>query len=91
MISTRLVELVIDTVACLTLAKWETVSGQFGGHLIIAFRALLQDRPEVLTATSTSGNPNAECRLRTGACVTCVAKLATPCKITAKPYTRPFV
>jgi hypothetical protein len=30
-ISTRLVELVIDTVVCLTLAKWETVSGQFGG------------------------------------------------------------
>src|SRR5262249_60497741 len=33
MISTRLVELVIDTVLCLTLAKWETVSGQFGGYL----------------------------------------------------------
>src|SRR5262245_11062813 len=26
-------ELVIDTVVCLTLAKWETVSGQFGGYL----------------------------------------------------------
>ena len=23
--------LIIDTVVCLTLAKWETVSGQFGG------------------------------------------------------------
>src|SRR5947207_11252661 len=34
MSSTRLVELVIDTVVCLTLAKWETVSGQFGGYLI---------------------------------------------------------
>ena len=34
MISTRLVELVIDTVVCLTLAKWETVSGQLGGYLI---------------------------------------------------------
>ena len=33
MISTRLVELVIDTVVRLTLAKWETVSGQFGGYL----------------------------------------------------------
>src|SRR5215813_10858148 len=33
MISTRLVGLVIDTVVCLTLAKWETVSGQFGGYL----------------------------------------------------------
>src|SRR5215471_17188112 len=30
MISTRLVELVIDTVVCLTLVKWETVAGQFG-------------------------------------------------------------
>src|SRR5262249_42720210 len=35
MISTRLVELVIDTVVCLTLAKWETVSGQFRGYLTI--------------------------------------------------------
>jgi hypothetical protein len=25
--------LVIDTIVCLTLAKWETVSGQFGGYL----------------------------------------------------------
>jgi hypothetical protein len=25
--------LIIDTVVCLTLAKWETVSGQFGGYL----------------------------------------------------------
>src|ERR1043166_6764968 len=33
MISTRSVGLVIDTVVCLTLVKWETVSGQFGGHL----------------------------------------------------------
>ena len=33
MISTRSVELVIDTVVCLTLAKWETVSGHFGGYL----------------------------------------------------------
>jgi hypothetical protein len=35
MISTRSLELVIDTVVCLTLAKWETVSGQFGGYLTI--------------------------------------------------------
>jgi hypothetical protein len=34
MISTRSVGLLIDTVVCLTLAKWETVSGQFGGYLI---------------------------------------------------------
>jgi hypothetical protein len=33
MISTRSVGLLIDTVVCLTLAKWETVSGQFGGYL----------------------------------------------------------
>jgi hypothetical protein len=25
--------LLIDTVVCLTLAKWETVSGRFGGYL----------------------------------------------------------
>ena len=34
MISTRSVGLVIDTVVCLTLAKWETASGQFGGYRI---------------------------------------------------------
>jgi hypothetical protein len=33
MISTRSVGLVIDTFVCLTLAKWETVSGHFGGYL----------------------------------------------------------
>jgi hypothetical protein len=33
MISIRSVELVIDTVVCLTLDKWETVTGQFGGYL----------------------------------------------------------
>src|SRR4030095_8830636 len=33
MISTRSAGLVIDTVVCLTLAKWETVSGRFGGYL----------------------------------------------------------
>jgi hypothetical protein len=36
MISTRSVGLVIDTVVCLTLDKWETVSGQFGGYLNLA-------------------------------------------------------
>ena len=34
MISTRSGALVIDTVVCLTLAKWETVSGRFGGYLM---------------------------------------------------------
>jgi len=33
MISTRSGVLVIDTVVSLTLLKWETVSGQFGGNL----------------------------------------------------------
>jgi hypothetical protein len=33
--------LVIDTVVCLTLAKWETVSGQFGGYLRLSIRLLL--------------------------------------------------
>jgi hypothetical protein len=33
MISTPWEELVIDTVISLTLAKWETLSGPFGGYL----------------------------------------------------------
>jgi IS30 family transposase len=38
MISTRSGALVIDTVVvCLTLAKWETVSGRFGGYLTTWF------------------------------------------------------
>src|SRR5262245_38177372 len=40
MISTRSAALVIDTVVCLTLAKWETVSGRFGGYLSHAPEAL---------------------------------------------------
>src|SRR5215831_11984755 len=43
MISTRSVGLLIDTVVCLTLAKWETVSGRFGGYLSQR-HALLEDR-----------------------------------------------
>src|SRR5262249_54086477 len=35
MISTRSVGLLIDTVVCLTLAKWETVSGRFGGYFTV--------------------------------------------------------
>jgi len=34
MIPTRSAGLLIDTVVCLTLAKWETVSGRFGGYLM---------------------------------------------------------
>jgi hypothetical protein len=56
--------LVIDTVVCLTLAKWETVSGQFGGYLsnrplslsLIAFqRKLLTTAPSVRTASLPVG------------------------------------
>src|SRR6516162_9597270 len=42
MISTRSAGLLIDTVVCLTLAKWETVSGRFGGYLT--------DRVEIITS-----------------------------------------
>ena len=41
MISTRSGALVIDTVVCLTLAKWETVSGRFGGYLVIRSNMML--------------------------------------------------
>jgi hypothetical protein len=34
--STRSAGLLIDTVVCLTLAKWETVSGRFGGYLTLS-------------------------------------------------------
>src|SRR5262249_17055342 len=37
MISTRSAGLVIDTVVCLTLVKWETVSGRFGGYLTLIY------------------------------------------------------
>jgi hypothetical protein len=36
--------LVIDTVVCLTLAKWETVSGQFGGYLIEKAEAFFKSK-----------------------------------------------
>src|SRR6266568_683899 len=44
MISTRSVGLLIDTVVCLTLAKWETVSGRFGGYFTNTFLSLGQNR-----------------------------------------------
>src|SRR5262245_46768663 len=37
MISTRSAGLLIDTVVCISLAKWETVSGRFGGYLSTGF------------------------------------------------------
>src|SRR5262245_24946624 len=53
MISTRSAALVIDTVVCLTLAKWETVSGRFGGYL----KQRLHPRrdPKASTAISRAG------------------------------------
>jgi hypothetical protein len=42
MISTRSGALVIKTVVCLTLAKWETVSGRFGGYLTLLNSTLAQ-------------------------------------------------
>jgi hypothetical protein len=48
----------IDTVVCLTLAKWETVSGQFGGYLTgsrIALRcAPVLEQPPKLIGFRTS-------------------------------------
>src|SRR6266508_3551171 len=52
MISTRSAGLVIDTVVCLALAKWETVSGRFVGYLrgpLTGFE-LLQALPAAQTA-----------------------------------------
>src|SRR5258708_21840346 len=43
MISTRSAGLLIDTVVCLTLAKWETVSGRFGGYLMSSLASLNQE------------------------------------------------
>jgi hypothetical protein len=50
MISTRSVRLLIDTVVCLTLAKWETVSARFGGYFttrVIKLREAEQPAPEM--------------------------------------------
>src|SRR6516162_2779179 len=44
MISTRSAGLLIDTVVCLTLAKWETVSGRFGGYLTHGTETKTSDR-----------------------------------------------
>jgi len=55
--------LVIDTIVCLTLTKWETVSGQFGGylstsHFIFMFYSacLGKSAKSVQLATSWPGN-----------------------------------
>jgi hypothetical protein len=54
MISTRSVVLVIDTVVSLTLAKWETVSGRFGGYLTPAHRRAI--RKTAYETPRTPGN-----------------------------------
>src|SRR5262249_3091226 len=66
MISTRSAALVIDTVVCLTLAKWETVSGRFGGylrtrlpgvdHLLVGQRVEFDVRPNKRTAKPQAFN-----------------------------------
>src|SRR5262245_60211536 len=56
MISTRSVELVIDTVVCLTLAKWETVSGQFGGYLRYVPPTSNRSKPPRIFHKSCSAN-----------------------------------
>jgi hypothetical protein len=47
MISTRSLEFVIDPVVSLTLAKWETVSGPFGGYLNARTQALAEIQPDI--------------------------------------------
>jgi hypothetical protein len=61
---TRSGALVIDTVVCLTLAKWETVSGRFGGYLT---QAGAQFKPK---SASTQGD------LRTTLCLCRVSLVA---------------
>src|SRR5215475_6437651 len=63
MISTRLVEWVIDTVVCLTLAKWETVSGQFGGYLR-SLVSLVRATPYTENRTGQADLPHPASRTR---------------------------
>jgi len=55
MISTRSVGLLIDTVVCLTLAKWETVSGRFGGYLNGRLTATVIDSAAFAEGTGKTG------------------------------------
>jgi len=48
MISTRSAGLLIDTVVCLTLAKWETVSGRFGGYLTQTYKTMCRECGEIV-------------------------------------------
>src|SRR5262249_44099304 len=64
MISTRSVELVIDTGVCLTLAKRETVSGQFGGYLRVpGYQALARSLIELEKILLTNKNPKTQRRV----------------------------
>ena len=55
--SMRFGGLVINTVVCLTLAKWETVSGQFGGYLSdLKMRLLSRPREEITLGTNSQMN-----------------------------------
>jgi hypothetical protein len=66
MISTRSVGLLIDTVVCLTLAKWETVSGRFGGYLRHVHRQnpvwYSMKAPTIANAAMLSSKPEAVVR-----------------------------
>jgi catabolite regulation protein CreA len=56
MISTRLVELVIDTVVCLTLAKWETVSGRGLSHVFRKRRSLFFKKMQIVRGCDVKRN-----------------------------------
>src|SRR5215510_5221477 len=60
MISTRSVGLLIDTVVCLTLAKWETVSGRFGGYLRVVLRKALARQSSKANQKTRDDNCRAE-------------------------------
>src|SRR6516225_5843885 len=97
MISTRSAGLLIDTVVCLTLAKWETVSGRFGGYLKqkAAVRAelikrLVVKRPGVRAWGDMIGIPLPNI-LDRGACKRAAAKAPQrkrPCRF---PSDRPLI
>jgi hypothetical protein len=58
MISTRSGVLVIDTVVSLTLRKWETVSGQFGGNLMATLASRVLPSGWVLAETADARTVN---------------------------------
>lgn len=55
MISTRSVGLLIDTVVCLTLAKWETVSGRFGGYLSSVWTHIAESKDTIEVTAELPG------------------------------------